>query len=279
MSVLSFQSSVVRGHVGNSAAAFVLRRMGLDAWPVPTVSLSRHLGHGGWHGRIVPAAEIAALVDGLAADGSLRECRAVLSGYLGSIENGAAILDAVDRARSANPDVHYCLDPVLGSDDKGLYVPADQVTFFRDRALPKADLLVCNRFELGQLMAADVGNFEDLRAAGRLLRDRGPRIIVITGVTAGTNVSALALTERGDWMVTTEHVRDVADDGAGDAFTAAFMARYLGGDDPAAALSFAAGAILAIVRATKQGGRADLALVEAQDALVNPPDPPPARRL
>ena len=44
--ILSIQSSVAYGHVGNSAVTFPLMRMGVEVWPVITVHFSNHTGYG-----------------------------------------------------------------------------------------------------------------------------------------------------------------------------------------------------------------------------------------
>ena len=114
MNVLSIQSSVVYGRVGNRAAVPVLERLGHDVWPLDTVAFSNHPAHGTFRGRVVPAAEVAALVDGLAARGVFGRCHAVLSGYLGDPPTAAVVADAVARVRSVSPGVLYCCDPVIG---------------------------------------------------------------------------------------------------------------------------------------------------------------------
>ena len=130
MNILSIQSHVAYGHVGNSAAVFALQRLGAEVWPLHTVQYSNHKGYGAWTGRDFSAAHIADLVEGLAARGALAGCDAVLSGYVGQAAMGAAIAEAVDRVRRANPAALYACDPVMG-DDEGLYVAPDIPAFFR----------------------------------------------------------------------------------------------------------------------------------------------------
>ena len=42
--IMSIQSSVAYGHVGNSAAVFPLQRLGHEVWPVLTVHVSNRTG-------------------------------------------------------------------------------------------------------------------------------------------------------------------------------------------------------------------------------------------
>lgn len=96
-SVLSIQSHVVFGCAGNSAAVFPMRRLGMDVWPINTVQFSNHTQYAqGWQGMAMPAGHISALVKGLGNIEALSGCDAVLSGYLGSAEQGDEILTVVN---------------------------------------------------------------------------------------------------------------------------------------------------------------------------------------
>src|SRR6266852_8141933 len=91
--VLSVQSRVAYGHVGNAASVFPLQRLGIEAWALDTVAFSNHTGHGRWRGSAVPAAVIADLFEGIAELGVLPRIDAVLSGYLGDAAIGPVLLD------------------------------------------------------------------------------------------------------------------------------------------------------------------------------------------
>ena len=101
--VLSVQSRVAYGHVGNAASVFPLQRLGIEAWALDTVAFSNHTGHGHWRGSAVAAAEIAELFEGIAALGVLPQIDAVLSGYLGDAATGPVLLDIVERVRARQP--------------------------------------------------------------------------------------------------------------------------------------------------------------------------------
>src|SRR5579871_6315752 len=103
MNILSIQSHVAYGHVGNDAAVFPLQRLGVEVWPVHTVQFSNHTGYGAWRGRVFDADTIRELVRGVNERGVLPTCDGVLSGYVGSPEIGAALLDAVATVKAANP--------------------------------------------------------------------------------------------------------------------------------------------------------------------------------
>ncbi|MBX9700789.1 MAG: pyridoxal kinase, partial [Acetobacteraceae bacterium] len=65
MNILSIQSWVAYGHVGNAAAVFPLQRLGAEVWAVHTVQFSNHPGHGQFRGAVLPPALIRDCVDGI----------------------------------------------------------------------------------------------------------------------------------------------------------------------------------------------------------------------
>jgi pyridoxine kinase len=269
MNVLSIQSGVVYGHVGNSTAQFCLQRLGHEVWRIDTVRFSNHPGHGGMAGEITAADEIARLVDGIAARGWLPGCDALLSGYLGSAEQGPVILDAARRLRAANPAALWLLDPVIG-DHGRVFVKPGIPEFMRDRAVPAADILTPNAFELGWLTGLPTESIEQAIAASRRLRGEGHAIVVATGVPAPHGeIATLAVHDDGVDVVTTPRI-DVAVNGTGDSFAALFLARLLGARDVGAALGHATSALCALLRATAAARTRELELIAAQEMLVAP---------
>ncbi len=170
--VLSIQSAVAYGHVGNSSAMFPLQRLGAEVWPIDTVQFSNHPGYGGHTGIATAPETIRALVDGIEARGVLHGCDALLTGYVGDPGTGASLLHAADRLRAANPRALWCCDPVLGDDGPGLYVRPGIDSFFRDRAVPGADILTPNGFELAHLTGLPCGGLDDAKRAVATLQDR-----------------------------------------------------------------------------------------------------------
>lgn len=269
--VLTLQSSVAYGHVGNASAAFALQRLGQDVVRIDTVRFSNHPKHGGFAGGPTPAAEIDALIEGLEAKGFLAEVGGVLSGYLGTAGNAGAVARAVAAVRRARPDAIYCLDPVIGDAPVGRFVAPDIPPAIRAELWPLADIATPNAFELGELAARTIGAAGDAVSAARALQAAGgPALIVVTGLAAGADVATVAVTADAAWRIRTPRV-DAPAHGAGDLFGALFMARYLGARRPERALALAASAMHAVFSETAARGRTELALIEAQDALVNPP--------
>src|SRR3954464_5802798 len=114
MNILSIQSHVAYGHVGNASAVFPMQRLGVEVWPIHTVQFSNHTGYGAWTGRVFDPPLITELVEGVAQRGVLGQCDGVPAGYMGSAETGAAILDAVAQVKAANTAARCCCDLVIG---------------------------------------------------------------------------------------------------------------------------------------------------------------------
>jgi pyridoxine kinase len=275
VNVLSIQSRVVHGHVGNSAAGPVLQRLGHEVWALDTVTFSNHPAHGGWRGRIVPPAELAELLTGLAERGLLERCDAVLSGYLGDPGTARVVEDAVARVRAANPGALYACDPVIGEVGRGVYVRPGLPEAFRDTLVPRADLVTPNPFELAYLAGGPVGTLAEACAAAGRLRARGAGVVVATGLRlaeAPDRITVLAVSAGGAWRASVPERRAPAW-GAGDTFAALFLAVYLRDRDVAAALGHAVAALDAVLAATEAARAPELLLVLAQDALVRPARP------
>jgi pyridoxine kinase len=269
VAILSIQSQVVRGAVGNSGATLILSRLGHEVWPLPTVLLSHHPGHGGARGGPLDPDRLASLLDGLEARGTFGDCAAVLSGYLGSAAAAGIVLRAVALARAANPGALFVLDPVMG--DLGrTYVPETLVAAIRARLLPEADIVLPNPYELGLLAGAEPGDREEAFAA---LAALPTPIALLTGF-AGADTPARTL----DILLAAGETRLIATvprieghfSGAGDAFAALFLGRYLHRRDAEAALRAAAAAMTRLLQATRAAGADELAIVAADAAWTAP---------
>jgi pyridoxine kinase len=273
MNLLSIQSHVAYGHVGNSAAVFALQRLGCEVWPVHTVQFSNHPGYGAWRGAVFDAALMGEVVKGIAERGVLGSCDGVLSGYVGSAEIGATILDAVALAKAANPKARYCCDPVIGDVGRGVYVGAGIVEFFRERALPAADVVTPNQFELDCLTGQTSATLAAALSAVDALHARGPRAVLVTSLrtaeTPADCVDLLACDDAGRFRVRTP-LLPVSVNGAGDAIAALFFAHYLRTGAVAEALSCAASSVFGVLRRTAEAGARELLLIEAQEEIVAP---------
>jgi pyridoxine kinase len=274
--ILSIQSHVVYGHVGNSAAVFPLQRLGREVWPLMTVQYSSHVGYAGWRGRAFDAAMVDNCLSGLEAIGVLPRCAGLLTGYLGKAEIGEAALRALDRVRAANGDAAYACDPVIGDVGPGVYVAAGVGEFFRDRALPLATIATPNAFELEWLTGEPVNTLQAARRAIAVLRARGPLVVAATSLqfddTPAGALDILAGDDGGLWRVRTPNL-PISVNGSGDVFAALFFHHWLETCDTRDALSRAASSVYAIVKATLDSGSRELSLIAAQDELIRPTQP------
>ncbi|MGA2636565.1 pyridoxal kinase [Methylocella sp.] len=176
--VIAIQSQVVHGHVGNSAAVFPMKALGVEVAAVPTTLLSNHPIYPTMRGRVLDAALVADLLKGVEERGLVEAAGAVLTGYLGSSENGAVVGDFIARAKARNPALLYVCDPVIGDEGSGVFVAEGVIAAFRDRLVPAASILTPNQFELELLAGASARSAEGLCAAAARL---APRRLVVTG--------------------------------------------------------------------------------------------------
>lgn len=273
MNILSFQSAVSYGHVGNSIAVFALQRLGHEVWPVDTVRFSNHPGHGGYRGTVTDGSALADLIEGMAEHGWLGTIDAVLSGYLGDASQGAVLAAAVARIKAANARALWALDPVIG-DHGRVFVKDGIPQFMRDIAVPAADLLMPNAFELSHLTGQPCQTLRQAVAAAETLRGASQgRIVVATGLALTDRpprtLTTLAVSAAGAWTVTTSAIEHPAN-GTGDLFAALFLGRYLSTRGVATALSLATSSVHAIVAHSAAAGARELQVIAAQDELVAP---------
>ena len=275
MRFLSLQSHVAYGYVGNRAATFALQRLGHEVWAVNTVEFSNHTGYGAWRGRTAPAGQVAEIVQGIEALGLLPRCDALLTGYVGDAALADVVLDTAARVRAANPKAIWCCDPVLGDIDTGIYVKSGIDVFFRERAIPAADLVTPNHFELELLTGRKVSTMAEALVAARSLL-AGPRLALITSLrradAPADRIEMVAVSRDAAWRIATPLIGfEIAPNGTGDTVAALFSAHWLAGGDVADALGKAASSIFAVLETTRELGERELQLVAAQDRLVTPP--------
>ena len=271
--ILSIQSSVAYGHVGNSAVTFPLMRMGVEVWPVITVHFSNHTGYGTWRGPLLRAADLRDVVQGIDERGVLGDVDAVLSGYQGGEDIGAMILDAVALVKQRNPAAIYCCDPVLGDEDGGLYVRPGIPELMRQHVLPAAQIITPNQFELASLTGLPVSTMAELLSAADAARSIGPDVVLVTSVVRRdgppATIDMVAVNAAGAWLVTTPRLPQ-SFTGSGDVTAATFLASLLGSYDVPQAMAHTAAVIYGLLEVTAAAGRAELALIAAQEEFVHP---------
>lgn len=268
--ILSIQSSVAYGHVGNSAAVFPLQRLGHEVWPVSTVVFSNHTGYGAWRGPLLAPDDVAAVVTGIAERGVLGSCDAVLSGYQGGAGIASVILDAVEQVKAANPAATYTCDPVMGNATSGCFVDPAIPPIIRELVVPRADIITPNQFELGFLTDTSPVSLASTLESADLALAMGPSTVLVTSVlfTEGS-IGMLAVDGDGAWLVETPRLPMKAN-GSGDITAALFTAHLHETGSAASALARTASSVFAVLKATLESGERELRLIAAQDAIAHP---------
>lgn len=233
--IISIQSQVLHGHVGNAAAAPAMRALGALVTAVPTTLLSNHPHYETMRGGVLDAELVADLLRGIEERGLVADASVLVTGYLGSAAIGHVVADFVGRARAANPALRYICDPVLGDDDLGNFVAPGLLDLFRERLLPMAWLATPNLWEAAALLGSD----SDAPALLHRLREAGAAQALITGGHAGDgDVRTLLLDGDQRWALTTPKL-PARPAGTGDFFTGVLAAKLATGASLVDAAAFA----------------------------------------
>ncbi|QGU06099.1 Pyridoxamine kinase [Corynebacterium occultum] len=273
VNILSIQSFVAYGHVGNSAAVFPLQRLGHEVWPVYTVNYSNHTGYGSWRGPMIPASDVAEIITGMEERGALAQVDAVLSGYQGGSDIADVIIDAVARVKAANPTAIYACDPVMGNARSGCHVADAIPPLLRDRVVPVADIITPNQFELGFLTGRDVADLASTLDAVDAARAMGPSTVLVTSLERPErpegSIEMLAVNDSGAWIVRTPYL-PFKRNGSGDVTAALFTGHYVSTGDAADALARTASSVYDLLQNTFEADSRELLLIESQEAYANP---------
>jgi pyridoxine kinase len=269
--VISVQSQLVYGHAGNSAAVPPLRALGVRVAEIPTTLLSNAPFYPTTRGRVLPADWFAELLLGATERGLPARAKMLVSGYFGSVGNGAAFADWLDTVLPASPQLRYCLDPVIGDTHTGPYVEPGLETIFAERLLPHAWLVTPNAFELGRLTGMPSLAEADAIAAAKVLLARGPEWVLAHSVGgAPGQLVTLAVSRDAIWRWTSPHLPvDVA--GTGDVLMSLLVAFLLRGERFEQALSRSIAGVHAALEATLANDHEEFdVLVAAPAALAQP---------
>lgn len=273
MKILSIQSAVAYGHVGNSAAVFPLQRIGVEVMPVYTVNFSNHTGYGAWRGPLIAPDDVREVIAGIEDRGVLADVDVVLSGYQGGEGIADVILEAVAKVKAANPDAVYACDPVMGNAKSGCFVAPAIPDLLRDRVVPAADIITPNQFELGYLTRTEPDSIDSTLAAVDQVRQTGPRTVLVTSVErpdrAPDTIEMLAVDDAGAWIVQTP-LLPLKANGSGDVTAALFTAHYRRTGDAVEALARTVSSVFDLLRTTHDSGRRELQLVESQEYYASP---------
>ncbi len=273
--ILSIQSHVAYGYVGNCAAVFPLQRLGCEVSVINTVQFSNHTGYGDWTGTIFSLQHIQDIINGLRQRHIFPDLNAVLSGYLGNAELGQVILATVAEIKRLNPTCLYCCDPVIGDTDRGIFVKPEVADYVKSIGIQQADIITPNQFELDYLAEKNTQSIEEVLLACEKLRALGPQIVLVTSVMLPNisphQIAMLVNTRESSWIVQSPKLAfDIAPNGAGDATAAIFLAKYLESGNIVIALEHTMAAIFAIFKKSFRGKNRELKIIAAQDEIVHP---------
>ncbi|CAB0911546.1 pyridoxamine kinase [Corynebacterium diphtheriae] len=273
MNILSIQSHVSYGHVGNSAAVFPLQRIGHEVWPVHTVNFSNHTGYGQWGGELIPAAQVRNVIDGMEQRGAFERIDAILSGYQGGSDIADVIVDAVARIKEANPQAVYACDPVMGNAKSGCFVSDLIPPLLRDKVVPVADIITPNQFELEYLTGVPAHDTTSTLEAIAAAQEMGPDTVLVTSVrrpeTPADAIEMIAANEQGAWLVRTPFI-DFKRNGSGDVTAALFTGHYIRERNAADALARTASSVFDLIETTFTADSRELLIIESQESIAHP---------
>ncbi|CAB0564167.1 pyridoxal kinase PdxY [Corynebacterium diphtheriae bv. gravis] len=273
MNILSIQSHVSYGHVGNSAAVFPLQRIGHEVWPVHTVNFSNHTGYGQWGGELIPAAQVRNVIDGMEQRGAFERIDAILSGYQGGSDIADVIVDAVARIKEANPQAVYACDPVMGNAKSGCFVSDLIPPLLRDKVVPVADIITPNQFELEYLTGVPAHDTTSTLEAIAAAQEMGPDTVLVTSVrrpeTPADAIEMIAANEQGAWSVRTPFI-DFKRNGSGDVTAALFTGHYIRERNAADALARTASSVFDLIETTFTADSRELLIIESQEVIAHP---------
>jgi pyridoxine kinase len=263
MLIISIQSQVVHGHVGNSAAAYPMQAEGVIVAAVPTTLLSNHPRYPTVRGRVLESALVADLLLGIEERGLVEEAAVLVIGYLGSKANADVVADFVVRARARNSKLLFLCDPVIGDDGK-VYVADGILHVVRERLVPSASFITPNQFELEQLTGVEVKDAASLLAACAAITAQGPRGVIVTGCTLADTrpgeVETIVCAEGALSRLATPRL-PIRPCGTGDLLCGLIAAHLAKGETIEASVRSAVDAVFAVLARTQAQEAEEMSLV------------------
>ncbi|HHW7508077.1 TPA: pyridoxal kinase PdxY [Mannheimia haemolytica] len=273
--ILSIQSHVVYGYAGNKAATFPMQLLGIDVWALNTVQFSNHTQYGKWGGMVMPKEQIGSIVDGIHNIGELHRCDAVLSGYIGSAEQVAEIIQAFHKVKAENPNAIYVCDPVMGHPDKGCIVADGVKEGLINLAMAQADIITPNLVELRELTGLTVENFEQAVEAVKVILTKGPKKVLVKHLSRvgkdSNKFEMLFANQDGIWHISRPLYQFAKEPvGVGDLTAGLFVANLLNGKSDLEAFEHTANAVNEVMEQTARSGLYELQIIASRDLIVNP---------
>ncbi|WP_417579420.1 pyridoxal kinase [Pelagibacterium sp.] len=272
--VISIQSQVVHGHVGNSAAVLPMQMRGITVAAVPTTLFSNTPHFDTMRGRVLDAELVGDLLRGVEERGLIETSRYIVSGYLGSRANGEVVMAFVERARRINPNIVYICDPVMGDSRLGIFVAEQVVEYLLERLVPLADVLTPNQFEVSLMAGRELSNWRELEVALLEIQKRREARLVVTGCTLADTPDGVlenVVFDAGRCTRLTCPRLPIVPVGTGDLFTGLLTANLVRGAALVAAARDAANTLLAVLGQTIADGENEMRLASVVEVLAASP--------
>lgn len=265
MGILSIQSWVNYGYVGNKAAVYPLQCLGFDVWPINTVQFSNHTGYGFWQGQVFHPDHIQDLLMGIKKLGVIPQCQAILTGYLGDSTIGEIIRQTVLEFKEINPDLVYLCDPVMGDRGRGFFVKEGIPDFFKEVGIKIADIITPNHFEAEAIWGHEIATIADARQACHYFHGLGAKTVLITSFVIQDQdpdkLHVFLSTPGTCYIANTPYLPfDPAPNGTGDLFAALFLGFFLRLKCPYQALEKTLQIIYGVLRTTFQQKSREIAI-------------------
>ncbi|XP_065203585.1 pyridoxal kinase-like isoform X2 [Planococcus citri] len=282
--VLSIQSHVVYGYVGNKCATFPLQLLGFDVDAINSVQLSNRPGYRVSQGQVLNEKDLDDLIEGIAANNLDTSYTHLLTGYVRNSSLLKAIEKVVCSLKRKNPNLIYVCDPVLG-DNGRLYLPEDFVPIFRESIIPMADIIAPNQFELEILSEMKVDTLEKTLQAIDVLHNKGCKIIVISSATYSDSNTLTTVASHKDGSIEKRAMIEIPKlkatfAGTGDLFSALFLAWMSKSNDISIALENTVSTVYNVISRTIQHYNdsshnfdpklMELKLIQSKDDIENP---------
>lgn len=260
MDIISVQSRVTWGYVGNAVAVPVLQTLGINAWPVDTVRLNHHPGHGT---SVRFQTDTKELTDFFSTTlDKSADPAAVLMGYLGGADQGKAVIGGILQRRGNGQDLPLYLDPAFGDDPGGTYVDPAIVKFYRDTALAHTTTLMPNRYELATLSGLDVGSIPDAITAAWALMASGAGSVMASSIPASGDALANVYVDPDHAYACVSERKPVRAKGTGDLLSATFSGLHSQGHSARDSLGHASAIVQTACTQASEGDLVELHLID-----------------
>lgn len=259
--ILSIQSKVVYGYVGNNMAELAIQLHGLDVISFPTVYLSAHTGHRPIHGKAISKELFDDLIAGIEAIDVLDSTACVITGYIGSEDILFSSSEFVQRIKKAFPHKLYICDPVMGDMSTGLYVPDSVAEKLISTLIPYCDILTPNQFELEYILQQKINTITEITDLIKLSPLLSKKTIVATGChlrdTPQGQIETIIIRGEDIERICSPKI-DIDTVGTGDLFTAIFVSQLAKGTNIVSAATKASETISNILAYITRKGMSEM---------------------